>query len=258
MMTRYEAWLNKKSLSAIDPSIYILDIAYSAPRFMTTTVDIPGRNGQHMTSRHARSTSVVITMEIHAQDTARRQDICRRVQAWAMGGSVLTTSDRRGQRLNVICENPPAISSALKWTQPLKITLTAYEQPFWEDEYPKTVSITGTEARKTLYAPGIGAVTRVEATVKNESGAALDALTLGAGGTTMHFEGLALEDGGTLEIGYDENGLLTIRAGGVSKMSCRAADSDDDLMITTGRSETVHVQAEAAVSVTFRARGLYL
>lgn len=258
MMTRYEAWLNKKSLSAVDPSVYILDIAYGSPRFAIDTADKPGRNGQYVTGRNARNSSVVITFEIHEQDTERRQEVCRRVQAWAMGGGVLTTRDRRGQRLCVICEDPAAISSALKWTQPLKITLTAYEQPFWEDEYPRSATVSGTGAETTLYVPGFGAQTRVEATVKNSSGSTIDALTLTAGGTTMRFEGLALASGETLDIDYDENGLLRIRVGDVSKMSCRTAESDDDMMLSTGEGSTVSVSAEASVTAVFRARGLYL
>lgn len=258
MMTRYEAWLDKKSLSAVDPSVYILDIAYGSPRFAIDTADKPGRNGQHVTGMNARNSSVVITFEIREQDTERRQEVCRRVQAWAMGGGVLTTRDRRGQRLCVICEDPAAISSALKWTQPLKITLTAYEQPFWEDEYPRSASVSGTNATKSLYVPGIGAQTRAEASVKNLSGGTIDALTLKAGGTTFDFVGLGLGAGETLEVGYDENDLLTIRVGDVSKMSCRTAESDDDLMLTTGKSESVSVYSGGEVSATFKARGLYL
>lgn len=258
MMTRYEAWLDKKALSVIDPSIYIRDIAYNAPRYMLTSEDVPGRNGQRVTGQHARSTSVQITIEIHDQDTARRQEVCGRVQAWAMKGGVLTTRDRRGQRLRVICEEPPAISSALKWTQALRMTFAAYEQPFWEDEHPRSVSFSGANASGTLYAPGFGVQTRVEASVKNQSGGTINALTLKAGGTTFDFVGLGLGANETLEISYDESGLLTIRAGDVSKMSCRTASSDDDLMLETGKRETVSVQADGAVSVTFRARGLYL
>lgn len=258
MMTRYEAWLDKKSLSAIDPSIYIRDIAYNAPRTMITTSDIPGRNGQRVTGRSARSTSVQITIEIHEQDVARRQDVCRRIQAWAMKGGSLTTNDRRDQRLRVLCEEPPAISSALKWTQALRMTFAAYAQPFWEDETPRSVSLSGTNSDKPLYTPGIGALTRVEASVKNTSGSAINTLTLSAGGTTFDFTGLNLAANETLEIGYDENDLLTIRAGNTSKMSCRTAASDDDLMIETGKSETVSIRAGGSVSATFRARGLYM
>lgn len=258
MMTRYEAWLDKKSLSVIDPSIYILDIAYASPRFLTDTSDIPGRNGRRVSGRYARTTSVVITIEIHEHDTARRQEVCRRVQAWAMKGGMLTTNDRRGQRLRVICDSPPDIASALKWTQPIKMTMTAYEQPFWEDEYPRTATLTGTSDSASLYVPGIGAQTRVEASVRNASGGTIEALTLAAGGTTMKFKGLALANGETLEIGYDENDLLTIHVGGTSKMSCRTGDSDDDLMADTGAHVALSVSAGADVSATFRARGLYL
>lgn len=258
MMTRYEAWLNKKSLSAIDPAIYIRDIAYDATRFATTMSDKTGRDGQRVLDRHARSTSVVITIEIHEQDVARRQDVCSRVQAWAMHGGKLTTNDKRGQQLNVICDNPPVITSALKWTQTLKITFTAYEQPFWEDEYPRSVTLNGSNVTKSLYVPGIGAMTRVTADVKNVSGGVLNALTLKAGGSTFSFAGLALASGDALTVDYDENGLLRIRVGGVSKMHCRTAESDDDLLIETGKMHEMSVIAGGDVNAVFEARGLYL
>lgn len=258
MRTRYEAWLDKKSLSAIDPAIYIRDIAYEAPRFMTTANDVPGRNGQRVTNRHAQTSSVVISFEIHEQDVARRHEIMMRVQAWAAKGGKLTTNDRRGQQLRVMCEELPAISSALKWTQALKVTFTAYEQPFWEDEHPRTVVLEGMNASKSLYAPGNGAQTRVEVQVENKSSGTIDALTLKAGGTTFDFEGIGLASGATLIIDYDEMGLLRIRVGEESKIHCRTAASDDELLIETGAHSEVIAVASGTVKAMFKARGLYL
>lgn len=258
MMTRYEASLDGKMLSDIDPAIYILDIAYGATRFSMAANDKPGRNGQRVTDRRARSTSVTISFAIRDQNTEKRQEICMRVQEWAMKGGYLTTGDKPGKRLAVICDSLPAIDSALKWTKALKMTLTAYEQPLWEDECPRIVGISGTSAQKSMYVPGIGAMARVEAEVKNVSGDTLDALTLTAGGTTFDFTGLALADGETLEIGYDESGLLSILAGGVSKMRCRTAQSDDDLMIKTGEAAQMRIDSGGDVSAIFKARGLWL
>lgn len=258
MRTRYEAWLDKKSLSAIDPAIYIRDIAYEAPRFMTMANDVPGRNGQRVTNRHAQTSSVVISFEIHEQDVARRHEIMMRVQAWAAKGGKLTTNDRRGQQLRVMCEELPAISSALKWTQALKMTFTAYEQPFWEDEHPRTAVLEGTSVGKSLYAPGNSALTRVEVRVENKSSGVLNAVLLRAGATKFDLDGLGLASGEVLDIDYDENGLLRIHAGDVSKMHCRSGNSDDDLMIETGTYSTMMINASGNVKVTFKARGLYL
>lgn len=258
MVTRYEVWLNKKSLSAIDPAIYIRDISYEAPVFTQTANEINGHDGQRMTNRHARSTTVAVGFEIHEPDTARRQDICRKIQMWAAQGGNMTTNDRPGQQLRVICDNPPVISSTLKWTQPLRMTFTAYEQPYWEDEYPRRATVDAANKQKTLYAPGNGAPTRVEVEVKNGSGTSVDALTLKAGGTTFEFVGLGLASGETLMIGYDENALLHAKVGEVSKLGCRTPSSDDDLMIRTGKMENVSIEAPAGVSATFKARGLYM
>lgn len=257
MMTRYEAWLNKKSLSAIDPAIYIRDIAYEAPRFVITASDKPKGNGQRVTRCRVQSTSVTISIEIRERDVARRNEICQRVQAWAAKGGKLTTNDRRGQQLNVICENPTTVSSALKWTQVLPMTFTAYEQPFWEDEHPRKAVLEGTNDKGTLYAPGNGAQTRVEVQVENKSSGAINTLTLKAGGTTFEFTGLGLAAGATLNIDHDEMGLLRIRVGEESKMHCRTAASDDELLIETGAYSEVSAAAGGTVKATFKARGLY-
>lgn len=258
MRTRYEAWLNKESLSAIDPSIMILDIAYGEPRFTQVLSDKPGRPGQHLTNRLLRSAQVTISMEIHEQRIEKRQNVCELVNRWAAKGGLLTTNDKRGKQLRVICESPPVIASALKWTQPVRLVFSAYEQPFWEDEYPVMEVLTGANAGASVYVPGIGAQTRAEVSVRNTSGDVLDALTVNAGGTTFDFEELGLADGETLEINHDENGLLRIRVGDVSKMACRTAESDDELLLTTGMWENVEVLAGGEVVATFKARGLYL
>lgn len=257
MRTRYEAWLDKNSLSAIDPAIYIRDIAYESPRFMTVANDIPGRNGQHVTKRYAQSSSVTISFEIHERDVERRQLICQQVQTWAANGGKLTTNDRRGQQLNVICDVLPEISSALKWTQALKITFAAYEQPFWEDEWPDVVTLNANES-KSLYVRGNGAQTRVEVSVTNTSGDVLDALTIEADASVFNLVGLTLANEETLVIDYDENGLLRMRVGEESKMVCRTAESSDDLLMKTGKFNTVSIVADGAVYAVFKVRGLYM
>lgn len=258
MMTRYAVYLDKKGLADIDPAIYILDVSYAAPTITTTAYNIPGRDGQRITNRRADMASVQVSFEIHEQDTDRREDVCRRVQEWAMKGGILTSKNKPGKRLRVVCTDPPSLPSELRWTQALKMTFAAYDPPYWEDEYPRSATVSGTSGKASLYVGGMGALARVTATVKNQSSGTLNALTLKAGGTTMEFTSLGLAAGATLTIDYGEDMLLRIRAGNTSKMDKRTAASSDDLMIPTGQASEVSVSAGASASVMFKARGLYL
>lgn len=258
MMTRYRAALDGHELDAIDPDIYIIDIAYHAPDMETVTAELGAGDGIAVLSRRTQSSRVTVSFAVREQDTMRRQDVVRRVQTWAMRGGMLTTSDRPGTRLNVICERPPSVSSALKWTETMQAAFAAYEKPFWEDAYPRTVTISGANGGARLYMPGVGAMTHAEAEVRNTSDRRVDAVTVQAGASRIELRGLELESGQTLTIDHDEKGRIRIRAGEKSKMACRTAESDDELLMETGASSDVRVTADADVQAIIRARGLYL
>lgn len=257
MMTRYDVWLNEIKLSAIHESIIVRDIAYESPAEETKSAAMANKAGTLVTARTRRSSSVIITFEIHERDTLRRQEICRRIQAWARDGGLLRTSDRRGQQLRVECDRLPVISSALKWTQTLQIVFTAYAQPYWEDVREIEASMTGTDAHKDVYIPGIAERTLVSVTARNVSGGVVDRITLTAGETQMTFEGLALENEKVLVIEYDEKMIQTIRVGTLSRAKRRTAESSDDLYVRCGDTCRLRVEADGDVRATFHVRGLW-
>lgn len=258
MMTRYECALNGIALSGVSPAIYVTDIAYNAPKMENTAVSLAGRPGQRIMRRGVQSSSVTISFEIHEQDTARRNAICQQAQEWATGGGYLTTRDRPEQRLFVICDTPPVIGSALRWTDKIKMVFTAYDFPFWEDEEPQSVTISGTGGSASLYAGGYAAPVYVTAKVVNTSSSALGNLTLTAGDTAMTLKGIALPAGKTLVIDYDDRRILRILADGRSVLGKRTKESADDLRIEAGKAGRVSLSADASVKATFCARGLYL
>ena len=178
------------------------------------------------------------------------------VQRWAMPGGLLTTSDRPDRVLCVVCESLPTVGSAQKWTGVCSIGFMAYAVPFWEDETPRRVSITG-NGSKTLFVPGFAAPASVEATVKNTGSGTISSVTLTAGETSMTFNGLSLASGQTLTVSHDARGLLTARIGGTSVLNKRTAASSDELELDPCRNATLTAATNGTASTTFAVRGRY-
>ena len=257
MRTRYLVGLDGVELSSIAPEIIVTDITHNAPMREVRASDIAGRNGKLYTRTVTSSTGVAVSFEIHTPDVRRRALIMEDVQRWAMPGGVLTTSDRPDRVLRVVCESLPTVGSAQKWTGVCSIGFVAYAVPFWEDEAPRRVSITG-NGSKSLFVPGFAAPASVEATVKNTASGAISTVTLTAGDTAMTFAGLALGAGQTMILAHDARGLLTARIGGTSVLGKRTAASSDELELDPGKHATLSVTTDGTASTTFDVRGRYV
>lgn len=256
MRTRYTVALDGVELESVSPEIYVTDIAYGAPVREIKTMQLAGRNGQVLTGTTTGSVSVAVYFEIHERDVRRRAEIMEQVQRWAMAGGMLTTGDRPERRLRVVCESPPVIGSALKWTQACSIGFTAYAVPFWEDAYPTRVTISG-NGSKSVYTPGFAAPACVECEVKNTGSSAVSTVSLSAGQTSMQFTGLSLAAGQTLVLAHDERGLLTARIGQTSVLAKRTAASSDELELEAQQLSSLSVTANGTASTTFSIRGRY-
>lgn len=256
MRTRYLVGLDGVELSAIAPEIIVTDITHNAPVREVRASDIAGRNGKLYTRTVTSSTGVTVSFEIHTPDVRRRAAIMEDVQRWAMPGGVLTTSDRPDRVLRVVCESLPTIGSAQKWTGICSIGFVAYAVPFWEDELPRLVTISG-NGSKILFVPGFAAPASVEAKVTNTGSGSISTVTLTAGDTSMTFAGLALGAGQTMTIAHDARGLLTVRIGGASVLAKRTAASSDELELEPGKNATLSVTTNGTASTTFEVRGRY-
>lgn len=257
MRTRYLVALDGMELSAIAPEIIVTDITHNAPVREVRASDIAGRNGKLYTRTVTSSTGVTVSFEIHTPDVRRRAALMEEVQRWAMPGGVLTTSDRPDRVLRVVCESPPTIGSAQKWTGVCSIGFVAYAVPFWEDETPRFVSITG-NGSKSLFVPGFAAPAGVEAKVTNTGSSSISSVTLTAGETSMTFSGVLLESGQTMTIAHDTRGLLTARIDGTSVLDKRTPESSDELELEPGKHATLSVTADGTASTTFDVRGRYV
>ena len=256
MRTRYLAALDGVELSAIAPEIIVTDIMHNTPMREVRASDIAGRNGKLYTRTVTSSAGVTVSFEIHTPDVRRRAAIMEDVQRWAMPGGMLTVGDRPDRRLRVLCESLPTVGSVLKWTGTSAIGFVAYAVPFWEDEMPRRVSITG-NGSKNLFVPGFAAPASVEATVKNTGSGAISTVTLTAGDTTMTFAGLALGAGQTMTIAHNARGLLTARIGGTSVLDKRTASSSDELELEPGTTSALSVSTDGTASTAFDVRGRY-
>lgn len=256
--SRNRVWLNRIGLADIDPSIHIHDVAYNPPNITTNTVDRARYNGSRVTRQRMGNSSVTIQFDVREYDQVLRQSIMNRITAWAMAGGVLTTDDRPGQRLHVVCTEAPTVKSSLKWAGRQSMEFSAYDQPFWEDVVPKTTILTGTIESGQLAGAGAASDPFVEVRVKATQ--YISSVTLNAGNTTIALNGILISPTQALVIEYDDTHTLKIynENTGTSYLNKRSASSDDDLMIPVGKFSTVSFSANGSATVTFSVRGLYL
>ena len=256
--SRTRVYLNGEGLADIDPAIHVHDISYASPSILTSVLERARNHGGFVTRRYIDGSKVTIQFDVREYDPVRRQEIMRRICAWAMKGGVLKTDDRPEQQLRVICTQATTVESALRWTARQSIEFSAFERPFWEDVAERSCTLTGTSGTGTLYGPGNAADPFVE--VRVQAQASISSLTVYAGATKIALTNISLSSGQILEIAYDNRQTLRIRniSSNVSYLSRRSDDSDDDLTISVGRTETVSFSSNGAATVTFKTRGLYL
>ena len=254
MISRHEAVLNGIALSSVSPLIYITDISYPAPSIQTSVYTVAKRHGGRIRRRYIDKNSVVISMMIRAYDVRQRQEICNAVGKWAKAGGILETRDRVGQRLRCVCDSFPTVTSALRWTDPVTVTLSAYEQPFWEELYPSKLTLTGTSESGVLHVPGNADEALIE--VKITAGASLSSITMTAGSKSMTLSGLSIASGGVITISYDDEMIQSIKTGSTSLLSKRTGA--DDLLAECGGNTNISISASASVTAEFSARGLWI
>lgn len=252
MTTAFDCALNGVLLSSLSDCICVLDVQESAPRLHQTALTLYPEGRQQLLSRR-ESLTVRVVFAIHEEDPIQRAGIMRQIRAWADGGGVLTTPDRPGLQLTVICTDFPAMSSDA-WTEACTLTFQTTHCPYWEDAAETAASGSGA---LTITLPGTAESAPVNALILNTSGAEITRMTLHAGSTRMTFEGIHLPAGRMLTLSQG-NGPLTVRANGESILACRTADSDDQLLLPCGRESTIYATADGAVSASFTARGRYV
>lgn len=254
MISRYEAILNGVPLSTLSGNILILDIKYNSPSINNETYSVAKKQGERIHRRYLNKSSVTIDFAIREYDIRERQVICSEIVKWAKNGGILQTNDRTGQRLRCVCETFPVISSALKWTDTLSIVFSAYALPYWEEEIPSTLTLTGSNTNGTLYVPGNVDGAFVEASIK--ANATLSTINLWCNNRTIALANISVASGQTIVISYDYEMIQSIKVGNTSLLDKRVGV--DDLLANCGETNSMAVVANASVTVTYSVRGLWL
>jgi len=254
MISRYETVLNGQPLSSISADILILDINYSPPTFQNEVYTVAKRNGGRVYRRYVDRIQVTVSFAIRAYNIAERQQICNAIQQWARKGGILQINDREGQRLRCVCETLPVVSSALKWTDPLFVTFSAYSLPFWEEVVPSVLSLSGTSGSGSLWVPGCidGALVEVDATAN----ASVTSLDLTVNSRTLTLSDISISSGQVIKIAYDDEMIQSIKVGSTSLLAKRTGV--DDLLVDCGQSNSFSFSSDASVNVDFKVRGLWV
>lgn len=253
MMGRYEAMLNGINLTSVDPAILITDISYSVPNYDVNGITIAKRHGSRIQAQRKSETSCTITFAIRAYDTAERNRICQQVVFWARDGGELQTSDRDGQKLKCICTAYPTIQSALRWTDSLSITFTAYTLPWWQEVAEQRLILNGTSGNSTLYVPGTAPEAMVE--VKVTPTQLITWVHLSVRNRVLSLGGMTIGGGDPIVISYDDNMIQSIKVRGISLLPNRSGV--DDLIAVCGKPNSVAFSADGDCQVVFTARGLW-
>ena len=276
-MFLYDVTLNGVSMSSLADEIVIRDIVELAPEIDRQTAKRALHAGTRVTSTVRRSLSVKVVYVVRAYEGVRRAEILDQIAAWCAGGGLMTINTRPGKRLFVQPADTPRLDSSLKWADDLSLTLTAYEQPYWEDEEAVSVSVSSqwVEAQGQHFFAGVirpaGNVPRVPLTLMLYNTSKTDPLThikIVSEDTFMEFEGLNLAPGtlfgGSISVSYTQNDVQQITnimaqsPEEISLLKYRTAESSDDLLVSSGKDNQLYVYADQPFWGKIDARGRWL
>lgn len=284
-MSLFDVTIGSVALSTLSDKIYIRDIIeepYEEEIFKASKAYYAG---QRVSKKVRRALSVRVVFVVRERNPQKRAEIFDSIASWVESDRTLYVNYRtitrvtesgytytEGRRLSrVVVTEPPAITSANKWTQDVAITFTAFDVPYWEDESKYMYSFSANtldifsryQYSGNIYNRGT-AESPVTMRITNDSSSQLQSMNIRCGNSWFYFEKLDIDPGAGLEIDYDsDSGILQIlerRSDGLlgaNKMPCRTAESQDDLMISPG-AVSVQVSANVAVSGYFYCRGRYL
>lgn len=253
-MDRFDATLNNVSLSQLDPAVVLIDIDERAATLERETARRSIHPGTRISALVRRSLSVTLRFAVRAYDIDYRAHVLDMIAQWAGRGGWLRINSRPGQRLRVTVDEMPSVGSSLRWTDELTMTLTAYERPYWEQEYPVRALITDSGS---LRPRGTYPTAYVECEITNAGNGVLTEAVVRCAETSIKLTGVAVPAGEKLCIAYTDKDVLTITAAGVSALANRTAESHDDLVAATLTDNDISVTADQPVSAVFSARGRY-
>ena len=247
MITRYRAQLDGVQLDSLDDSIYITDITEDAPKINVSAVTKPG-DGLYVTRMRRESLQVTIKVMVRKRDPAARQLVIDKIAGWT-NGTDLITSTRTGKHLRCVCVGLAAHGSALEWTEPISITMMAYEVPWWENVSAERFILSNvSQATQEIIIHGTDAAP-LYCEIVNVSGDNINTLTIATGSSMLLLAGLAMAPNDALRISYDNKDRMKIDIGGRSCYNCLQPQSSDLLMVSAG-NDVLNITADHTVNAT--------
>lgn len=274
-MVLYDASINNVSIHSLAEEIILRDIVENPADMDIQTSKRAMHPGTRETSRTRRKLDIDLVFVIYTQDSRRRNEICGLIGGWANAGGWLTVNTRPGLRLYVRPSKLPAQGSALRWQEDITLTLTAYEQPYWEDDSDTARFNVDTildesdglnKASQVIRPAGNVGKVPVTCFAYNMGDGPLTYLKIVVDDTMMEFENMNIAGGGVFggcfSIDYTPDDIMQIKnlrdENDSSLMRNRTAESSDDLLARCNVDNQVHVYADSALNITFFARGRWL
>lgn len=256
---RFSVWLNGQGLQDIDETVFVLDVAESAPDEdkQTATTAAPG---SLLLARIRRSLSVTITFCVREYDVTRRRQIVNEIRTLCATGGWLEINERPDQRLWVVCDTLPTISSSQRWTENLSVVFVAYAAPYWQQKTATKARITvaTTYGIVNIHPIGNAKETPLQAEITPAAETANIVKVVLDDNRKIIFDALGLAAGKTLQIGHDGYGRIFATIDGISVLSKRTADSADDLIVPSGENTKILLQCDKACTATFSAYGRWI
>lgn len=258
MLLRFDATNGGAKFSEIAEEVILLDIVEQPAEMNVQKAQYGKGPGTLVSSVERTALSVQLVYVIRTQDPVRRAEVQRMVTKWATSASSLEISTRPGQSLRAKVYNTPVQISALRWTDELTITFTAYELPYWVDANVQTLTCNTNQFVFT----GMFAITTEDidvpipvscmAQVRN-TGDVLTDLLLQVGNSKIECKGLDIPHGNLFVIESSTGHDMSIKdtSTGASYLHTRTAESDDSLMADPYYRNVLYAKANVLCDLTF-------
>lgn len=251
-MRRLDAWINNQSLRDVDRRILIQQIRQPKPQMSVTYGRLMGMDGQRLMDRRRLGMQVFIDFQVRElYDLATRARIVDAANRWARDG-ILQISARPEQRIAVRCVGRAGMERVRDYTDTYTLEFNAIASPYWESQSAAGINLSGASGSGQIINDG--SMDAFPGVTVTPTGGTLTRIIISAGSTQFELVGLNVTQGTALTIDRDEAGLLRIRAGGVSLMGARTADSDDELICAPGVN-AVAFAGDVACDVSVQVRG---
>lgn len=244
--------LNGSDFALLDPLLILQTVDEQSVKSRATTQTILGRDGASVSQLRRDQLDIKIEFAIRSKDPETRIDVMHKVNAWAQGGGILTTSYRPGYWLYVLPSVMPSISDVRKWTGNLSFTLTAYSWPYWQSSNHVSFDFPASQASGDGSWQIWDTMGQLPVEFAITPSGVMSSFTVTVNGKSISLTGLNTSRSITLEYTVDQHLQRIIGSTG-SLLRHRAAESADELLAGPG-ANTVSYSASCPCTVQLRVR----